>query len=375
MGEYYNDFRSCKTLEDLKLKLNRFFESFFSKIDSLNVVSLNTNITTISSGDGTTIIDGAVIKQYDPLNTLRLAMGNGGSDFGFNLYNKIGTPTISLNASTGNVSITGDINMLGGSISWANVNTDPVATDAYNTANSAYSAAGSASSTANSALTKAQQIANGTYSGGTFINGTLIYAPTISGGSLSNTGTYTRTYIDSTGITFKDSSARTKLSLFVEYDSNPNLQFKNNSNQTATLYISDSEFGLLNSAVPFYISGAATVSGKLTAHTFEGNTITGANDLYLESGSGGAVMLNNLSERNVRVGGGSSYVGFYGATGVQQQTATYMGSLATTETAGGTYSSNEQNMLTHIKSDLGDLRVKVNGILSKFDNLNLLAVT
>jgi hypothetical protein len=69
--------------------------------------------------------------------------------------------------------------MTNGSINWGNVNSDPVATNAANTANNALTAANNANSNATAASDLARRIANGTFSGGTFINGREIYSPTI----------------------------------------------------------------------------------------------------------------------------------------------------------------------------------------------------
>jgi phage minor structural protein len=77
--------------------------------------------------------------------------------------------------SGGNVTVAGNITMLGGHISWGSINSDPVATNAQSVANGAQS-------TANGAVSIAQAIANGTYSGGTFISGSQIYSPTVTGG-------------------------------------------------------------------------------------------------------------------------------------------------------------------------------------------------
>ncbi|MFD0587836.1 phage tail spike protein [Paenibacillus sp. GCM10027627] len=67
-------------------------------------------------------------------------------------------------------SLSGDINMTGGSISWSNVNSDPVATGAVSMASTAQS--------------MASAIANGTYNGGTFINGKMVYSPNLLGGTI-----------------------------------------------------------------------------------------------------------------------------------------------------------------------------------------------
>lgn len=64
----------------------------------------------------------------------------------------------------------GDIQMLGGTISWDSVNSDPRTIDAEEAAHDA--------------LEIAQQIADGTYMGGTFISGSQIFSPNIFGGTI-----------------------------------------------------------------------------------------------------------------------------------------------------------------------------------------------
>lgn len=142
----------------------------------------------------------------------------------------------------------------------------------------------------------------------TYIDSTTVMSPNIIGGTitgavLQNSGPSTYTQIDSSGISFKDASGREKLSLFVEYDDNANLQFKNNNGETATFWMSDSAFGLSLNGVPFSVSGAMSISGNLTANTITGNTISASGDLILESGYGSEIELNSISGRNVRVGG------------------------------------------------------------------------
>jgi hypothetical protein len=78
---------------------------------------------------------------------------------------------LSWSSGAGKLTVKGDIIMNGGSIVWASVNSDPgIAT---------------AQGTANTAQTNLEKIANGTYSGGTFISGMTIYSPTISTGTLT----------------------------------------------------------------------------------------------------------------------------------------------------------------------------------------------
>ena len=97
----------------------------------------------------------------------------------FNPYFKVDEDTgkVTMNDAT----ITGNFTMTGGSISWANINTEPI-DNAQSTANNAYSLANSAYSRAGTALSNIDRLANGTFTGYTFINGTTISSPTVRGG-------------------------------------------------------------------------------------------------------------------------------------------------------------------------------------------------
>lgn len=101
MGEYYNDFRNCQTLEDLKIRLNRFFESFFSEIDSLNVIKLNTNKTRIKSENGETYINGPMLEMSDDSGTMRLKQGLDLNTmlFVFQMFNNAGLLTVDIDSS------------------------------------------------------------------------------------------------------------------------------------------------------------------------------------------------------------------------------------------------------------------------------------
>lgn len=104
-----------------------------------------------------------------------------------------GQDRLYFDAVDGKLKYRGDIIMEGGTISWANVNSDPLAVDAYD-------AAGDAQDTADSALSTAQQIANGTYSGGTFISGSQIFSPSIFGGTIQIGSSNNVFKADSSGI-------------------------------------------------------------------------------------------------------------------------------------------------------------------------------
>ena len=64
-------------------------------------------------------------------------------------------------------------------------------------------------------------------------------------------------------------------------------------------------------------------------------------------------------------------IGFFGENPVIQQEASLLGDKFTTETADLTYGSIEVSMLTHLKSDVGNLYNKVNGILTKLSYYGL----
>lgn len=252
MATYYDDFRGCQTIDDLKLKLNRFFESFFTELDSLNISTLNTNMTKISSGDGTTILNGSTIDMYDNSYIKRLSFGNDGTDYRFSMKNKSGVETLGIDSTTGNIKVTGNITMTGGTISWSNVNSDPVATNA--------------ASTATSALSITQQIANGTYTGGTFISNNTIYSPNIYGATI-NGGTINVTTDINVGnvINLGSMAAKSKtINMF--------------NNSGSICYIDYSSTGFLS----IYNSTGAKLDGGL-----DGVFIYGGDDIYIDSIGGG----------------------------------------------------------------------------------------
>ena len=82
---------------------------------------------------------------------------------------------------SGNVTMNGNLTLRNGVISWSNLNSSVTGaiTDAQNTADDAYDAAMSAADDAYYAERLARRIANGEFSGGTFINKNEIYSPTI----------------------------------------------------------------------------------------------------------------------------------------------------------------------------------------------------
>lgn len=80
------------------------------------------------------------------------------------------------NATMRDANISGNINMTGGSISWGSVGSDPVAVGAANAASIAINTASATQNIINN-------IVSGDYHGGSFINGRIIYSPTIMTGT------------------------------------------------------------------------------------------------------------------------------------------------------------------------------------------------
>ena len=124
---------------------------------------------------------------------------------GLTITNKSNATTFKID-SNGNVTMSGNITLgSGSSINWANVTTTnddknpayALANTANGTANTAntnaiaaINSANSASSAASAASTLAKMIANGSYSGGTFIDKMSIKSPTITAGTLYSSTIY-----------------------------------------------------------------------------------------------------------------------------------------------------------------------------------------
>lgn len=88
-------------VEDELIRLRKDLEYNMNNLDSQNVKRLYTNRTDVRSQDGETIIDGPTLYMYDGSTTLRLRMGYvaSTSNFTFDLYNNLGTQTVSINSS------------------------------------------------------------------------------------------------------------------------------------------------------------------------------------------------------------------------------------------------------------------------------------
>lgn len=101
MAEYYCDFRNCNTVEDLKIRLNKFFDWFFENLDSLNIKSITTEMTNVHSKNGETTIQGPmlVMKDSDGVTRLELGLNSSTGDFLFTLYNALGAANIQLDST------------------------------------------------------------------------------------------------------------------------------------------------------------------------------------------------------------------------------------------------------------------------------------
>jgi len=117
--------------------------------------------------------------------------------------------------------VASNITINGGSINWSNVNSDPVATNASNIATAA--------------LVSATSIANGTYSGGTFINNRIIYSPTIM------TGTSGR-YLKLEGSELLSMNGNTEDGISLD-GSTGMIKFFNNGRDSGEIFFHRSDFG------------------------------------------------------------------------------------------------------------------------------------
>lgn len=92
--------------------MRKDLEEMLENLDSINVKRLNTNITSIKSQHGETVIRGPVLEMYDqqatPVLRLRQGYDELTGDFLFEMYNKAGVKTIGID-SNGDATFTGTI--------------------------------------------------------------------------------------------------------------------------------------------------------------------------------------------------------------------------------------------------------------------------
>lgn len=164
------------------------------------------------------------------------------------------------NATLVNADISGNINMTSGTMSWSNINSDPTISTAQ--------------TTANTAINGVSAIASGTYSG-TFINGKMIYSPTLQGGRIIGNSIEGSTITGATiiGGLFKTSDSGNRIEL-----NSSGLNSFNGSNQLHGVRIESSNY----SSLGFWSDGTfrgsvEAINGDLQIKPSGGNLVLNAN--------------------------------------------------------------------------------------------------
>ncbi|MBY3617999.1 hypothetical protein HGO21_00410 [Acinetobacter sp. CUI P1] len=167
---------------------------------------------------------------------------------------------VARNATLVNADISGNINMTSGTMSWSNINSDPTISIAQ--------------TTANTAINGVSAIASGTYSG-TFINGKMIYSPTLQGGRIIGNSIEGSTITGATiiGGLFKTADSGNRIEL-----SSSGLNSFNGSNQLHGVRIESSNY----SSLGFWSDGTfrgsvEAVGGTLQIKPSSGNLVLNAN--------------------------------------------------------------------------------------------------
>ena len=82
-----------------------------------------------------------------------------------------------------------------------------------------------------------------------------------------------------------------------------------------------------------------------------------------------------ISDANLEVGAEFEHtgtaIGFFGITPVTQEVVSYPPAVTTTETAGGSYTTNEQSMLDNLKDDVTNLRASLNEAITALKNYGI----
>jgi hypothetical protein len=158
---------------------------------------------------------------------------------------------------SGNVTMQGSITLGYGSyINWGYVNADPLAESAKETADSAVSAAAAAAN-------NIKKLSDGTYSGGTFINGTSISAPYITGGKITGNEIYA-SYIE--GVKIVSAEITSPIIKFGTWGTLQESQGNNGNGSTQLIEMYSSRGIRLyagSGGLGLYASGEVWVSSKL----------------------------------------------------------------------------------------------------------------
>lgn len=177
-----------KTAEQIRLEVENELEGLSSAIE-IDLTEISARVSDAEDSIEVTIntLDGLTVK--DSAGTVKIKGGMVTAD------------GLHVNAANVDGTLTANQINLTGSITWPDL-----AADAQNEINGAYSAAASAQNTASAAYNNStamsstvNDIVNGNYTGGAFLNGHTIYGPEIVGGSIywgtgGTWGSLTRTY-------------------------------------------------------------------------------------------------------------------------------------------------------------------------------------
>jgi len=205
----------------------------------------------------------------------------------------------------------------------------------------------------------------------TKITSTTIESPSITGGTITGGSITSNSTINVT------TDLRVGDNIYVGNENTlleKSLVFYNGGNMTGIGLVSNGDFrvdGDKNLALTAYEG-----SVQMTAMGSTGSVYVTASqnmDIYAV----GDILLSSNSychiDGNLKHTG--SDIGFFGKAPTFQQTAELLGDKLTTESADLTYGSTEVSMLTHLKSDVGNLYNKVNGILNKLAEYGLFSVS
>ncbi|OMC76792.1 hypothetical protein BK125_17210 [Paenibacillus odorifer] len=199
--------------------------------------------------------DGIAEGQGEIEDSKLLKKANGRT---FPYHCTLGGNLVARNATLVNADISGNINMTSGTMSWSNINSDPTISTAQ--------------TTANTAINGVSAIASGTYSG-TFINGKMIYSPTLQGGRIIGNSIEGSTITGATiiGGLFKTADSGNRIEL-----NSGGLNSYNGSNQLHGVRIESSNY----SSLGFWSDG-----------TFRGSVEAIGGSLQIKP-SGGDLVLN-----------------------------------------------------------------------------------
>lgn len=361
------NFQEGATTEDTVKMLLEALNWIMSKLDSKNVGRLDTNETVIKSKDGETHISGPLLLMYDKQGTpvLRLKMGYDAAslNFVYQLMNAAGDITVNIDS---NGDLTVERGTFKGSIT-------------IGTGNNVFKADSNGIYLGNAVFASAPfRVAmdgSATATSLTVIGGSIT-GSSITGSTITNIGSYVKTIFDTFGAHFINqvggsTSNIEKITIYVEYDGNGNIKFtENTGTKFAYIFMTDTKFGI-NSDLPIEITASNTTISKMSSNDIVANRIDGNVDIIMEAGTGGTIDLNVISSRNVKIGGTTSGVSFFGGIPASKTSVTDPSSIVTTETADATYDANEVSMLNNLKTDVSNLNSKLTALIDALQSYGI----